>query len=82
MGGDGFAPLGFPLLPWENHLGRGQTHTSASWQRRTSRLLDRSGPRVDSVEKAADCFGDSIFKLTCTTEQASTRSHLTTVSNK
>ena len=25
--GDGFAPLGLPLLPWENHMGRGQAHT-------------------------------------------------------
>ena len=24
--GDGFAPLGPPLLPWENHMGKGQTH--------------------------------------------------------
>ena len=22
---DSFAPLGTPLLPWENHMGRGQT---------------------------------------------------------
>ena len=25
--GDGFAPLGPPLLPWENRMGRGHSHT-------------------------------------------------------
>ena len=25
--GEGFAPLGRPLLPWENCMGRGKTHT-------------------------------------------------------
>ena len=36
--GDSFAPLGPPLLPWENRLGRGHIH------RQTFRLLDRIGP--------------------------------------
>ena len=42
MVGDGFAPLGPPLLPWENRMGRGQTHTHVDG--RTSRLPDRIGP--------------------------------------
>ena len=46
--GDGFAPLGPALLPWENRMGRGQTHTHT--HKRTSRLLDQSGPRTDSVK--------------------------------
>ena len=29
--GDGFAPLGPPLLPWENPMGRGQIHTHANF---------------------------------------------------
>ena len=36
--GDGFSPLGPPLLPWENRMGRGQSRGQ------TSQLLDRIGP--------------------------------------
>ena len=48
--GDGFAPLGPPLLPWENRMGRGQTTNDNG---RTSRLLDRIGP--------VGRFGEKVF---------------------
>ena len=39
--GDRFAPLGPPLLPWENCMGRGQSHPASHGQ--TLRLLDPIG---------------------------------------
>ena len=50
--GDGFAPLGPPLLPSENRIGRGQQMTTHG---RTSRLLDRIG----QVGK----FGENAFEI-------------------
>ena len=38
MVGVGFAPMGSPLLPWENCIERGHTYTQ------TFQLLDRIGP--------------------------------------
>ena len=40
--GDGFAPLGRPLRPCENRMGRGQHATNDKGQ--TLRLLDQIGP--------------------------------------
>ena len=40
--GDSFAPLGPPLLPWENSMGRGQQQINDNTQ--TLQLLDRIGP--------------------------------------
>ena len=41
----GFAPLGPPLLPWENCMGKGHPTN-----RRTSRLLERIGLRANSLK--------------------------------
>ena len=39
-----FASLGPPLLPWENHMGRGQSPHKVPSHGKTLRLLDRIGP--------------------------------------
>ena len=48
---DSFAPLGTPLLPWENPMGRGK-HTTSNIRRswgRTLRLLDQIGPPIKPI---------------------------------
>ena len=53
--GDGFAPLGPPLFPWENCMGRGQQQINDNT--RTSRLSDQIGP--------VGRFGEKSLKKSC-----------------
>ena len=39
-----FAPLGPLLLPWENHMGRGQSPHKVPSHGQTLQLLDQIGP--------------------------------------
>ena len=42
--GDGFAPLGPPLLPWENHMGKGQTDKQTRYGHRDYQTKAAKGP--------------------------------------